>query len=656
MQKNTEALDLFNNINSVPERSRNFYHSYKVRIYTALDQPDQVIAAYKEYSKYKKSVRFSLASYLQKIKRTDEALKVYIEIFSDKSTSNAHNALAVYNATKLLDAARDYRRALILTRKLESLPGCNKYYLASAKLIAAKILAKQGKTRKAQYACRIAKKRFESIISSSKSSKHEINRALDGWTECDISLIDKSYDHKFKIKEGSFTLTTNLPNNENLKITYIVPVDPEGNPLPSANNVVFHAPYAGERTPLNDPHRRYFSENMGFTSFSFNMHLDLRLIGDDKQKFYIFNESGWHDIVFTAQQKLLKDFNLKPSKLLVVGQSSGGSMAQLLAINHPDKIDAVAGTGGRSYNPVKNGSKVAWLVLNTWGCANTLSAKQFKRQSQTTGVQVLRGETPSILKLKGGTHAHHTAGPLAWKLMEEFIRGVVELREKNNGIMPIPKEWPIEETINNEKQFLPSERFAFLWEKLPHKGTAIFADKNDNSHIVVMPSSRHARAIVLFVHDQSFYESTNPMDNLYFLAKQNNIAIGVKVNDDHFETLKRIRKALSTILRKQSWRRLPIYVAGSGNGGRLAAVAALSIGSSRIRRITTFNSEYRWPFRVLSTIAYRRKSWIPLIMFADSKEHLTKTKNHRNKPVLIKSNRTKFGKWWFYLLAQATKE
>jgi tetratricopeptide (TPR) repeat protein len=657
MQKPAEALSLFNSINltSMSKSTLSRYFSYKVQIYTALDQPDDVIAAYNEYIPYNKGAKLSLANYLQKIKRPEQALEIYTKIFKDAKASSSQKISAMYKSIELLKNIGKYSEALSLIAKLCKIPECSKFHVASAKFLTAKILVKQGKYRKARRACSVAKRKFEAIIDSPKSSKSDIHRALDKWTECDVSSMDKSSTPTYKIKEGSFILETNLPNNENLKITYIVPVDSQGKPLPSAHNVVFHAPYAGEKNPLNSPHRRCFSEKLGFTSFSFNMKLDLSF-RNDKQKFYIYNESGWHDIVFTAQQKLLNDFNLAPSKLLVVGQSSGGTMGQQLASAHPNKIDAVAATGGDSCTSVQSRSKVAWLVLNTWGDYYICDAKKLKMQAKSIGIQVLCGETPFILKNKDGTHAHHSASPFAWKLMHTFIRDVVALREKNNGVMPLAEKWPVEETINNEKQFLPSEKFASLWKKLPHESTSILANKADDSHIIVMPPSGRARAVILFVHDSSFYNSTHLMDNLYFLAKQNNIAIAVKVSDNHFKTLKKIKGVLKLILKKKKWRNLYVYVLGSGDGGRLVAAAALSNNNPRIKRITTFNSKYRWPFEKLSPVRYRRKSRILLRMLADNEEYLIKTKSRRTKPVLIKSSGKKFGKWWFYLLAQASKK
>jgi pimeloyl-ACP methyl ester carboxylesterase/signal recognition particle subunit SEC65 len=638
------------------------YYNSIGRIHQAQKDYDAAATAYEKSglasdSSYAVLGNLSAATmYLYSDKNID-ALRVYARVFKNSKAQSEQKITAIYKSAEILNKIGRLAESLAMIGKTYKIPYCRKLHWASAKLFAGKILAKQGKLTKARRAYSLAKRRFASVISSPSSSETDVNDALNKWMECDISLIDKSLSKKYAFEEGSFLLKTTLPNNENLKISYLVPVNAQGEPIPSAHNVVFHAPFAGERTPLNNLSRRYFTEHMGFTSFSLNINFDLTTMYD-KQKSYVFDESGWHDIVFIAQQKLLAKFKLKPSKLLVVGQSSGGTMAQQLATSHPDQIDAVAMIGGGTFKPIQANSKVAWLALSTWGDWYTHQGNELKKQADSVEVQVLRGETPSILKDKDGKYAHHTAGDLAWRLMQTFIKDVAVLRDKNSGIMPPPDTWPAEAIINNEKVFLPSETFAKLWKKLPHESTALFHNKTDNSsseYLIVKPQSKRVRNIVLFVHDPLFYASTHLMDNLYFLAKQKSIAIAVKVGDDHFKTLTQIKNVLNTILANKQWKHLRIYVIGSGAGGRLATVAALSNGNPRIKKITTFNSEYNYPFEQLSIDTHRNKSRLSLVMLVDNDAFLPLPKWHNTKSAFIKNNGTKFGKWWFYLLAKAAK-
>ena len=216
----------------------------------------------------------------------------------------------------------NHSEALAMVAKIENIQNPAKFYWASAKLLAAQILAERGNTKDAKVACNAAMHSLDSIISSPDASKYEVNMALDKFTECDFSSMEKPDTGTFAVKEGDFVLPTEFQDNENLLISYMVPVDEQGNPLPSAHNVVFYAPFLGDNMPLRKPQLRYFAQKLGFTIFTMNNKCDRDVVGD-KQKYYIFNESGWHDIVWKAHQKLLADFKLEPRKLLVVGESAG---------------------------------------------------------------------------------------------------------------------------------------------------------------------------------------------------------------------------------------------------------------------------------------------------------------------------------------------
>jgi tetratricopeptide (TPR) repeat protein len=590
----------------------------------------------------------------------DDTLRIYAEVFNNQKAQPMQRVISIYKSAELLDKTGKYAEALEMIDKIATIPDFSKIYWGSAKILAGKILAGQGNIDEARLACNAAQRCFESVISSPGSSETDIGSALNGLAECDISLIDRlsSETVNINMKEGDFMLSTNLPGNEDLKISYIVPVDSRGEPLPSANNIVFYAPYAGETNPLRNPLLRYFSEQLGFTVFSLNIKLELSYIGD-RQKYYIFNESGWHETVFAAQKQLISNFNLNPCKLLVVGVSAGGSMAQLLGVHYPDKIDAIAMIGGHFFEPVDKDSKTVWLALNTWGCPNTPDTMQFEEQAVSKGIQVLRGETPSVLKNKGDRFAHHSPSPFAWKLMQAFIRDVAALRENNKGIVPPVEQWPILSAVNLEKQYLPSEEFASLWNQLPHDATLMLETEEENAifqeYITLNPSSGSARGIVFFVHDPSFYESTHLMDNLYYLAKKDLIAVSIKMDDDYFMTLEKIKRTLGFILRNDKWKCLPVYVVGSGSGGVLASVAALENGSARIKRITTLNSEYVWPVDRLSISKYRNKNQIQLRMLWDNSDFSPPPSNPNTESVLFKSKGACFGKWWFYLLAKAAE-
>ncbi|MFZ2657938.1 MAG: hypothetical protein WAX69_23605 [Victivallales bacterium] len=453
--------------------------------------------------------------------------------------------------------------------------------------------------------------------------------------------------------KGEFILQTNIPGNKEVKVSYIVPVDDKGRPLLSAHNIVFYAPFICERGFFARDFHKYFPEKLGFTIFSLNINTKLEDSGDRK-KYYCFRESGWHDVVFKAQAKITSDFRLMPRKLLVIGESGGGSMAQQLGLNYPDKIDAVATVGGRFFEPLKAKSNIAWLSVNTWGCPGVPAAKLFKEEADKAGMQVLRGETPPRWVQKDKQHYHHSPNELAFALMQTFIRDIAKLRQKYVEIVPPAEKWPVSETICGEKQYFPSAEFAALWKQLPHEASKFLADENRdrNKPIIVNPPSQPS-AVVLFMQDPSFDCSTMLLDNLYYFASKGVIAVSVEMNDDYFEALKRIQNTLDLVLKNEKWNALPVYVVGSGSGGQLAAVVALANGDKRIKRITTFNSEYEWPFQELSIDRFRNRTDIPLRMILGNHEIPAPVDVPSTEVVFIEGGGMYFGDKWFTMLSDA---
>jgi len=450
-------------------------------------------------------------------------------------------------------------------------------------------------------------------------------------------------------KEGSFKLKVNLPLNEETTVYYIIPLDAKGRPLPSASNIVFYAPYTGDaKTFFSRPWHRYFPEVLGFTIFTMTIEANTEIANDRKQ-YYIYKESGWYDIVFKVQKHLTETFGLSARPLFVVGESSGGSMAQQLAELYPNKIDAAAWNGGAQYEPFKSHSNVALLALNTWGCSGIPATTSLKKQAEQYGIKVLCGEAPPV---KIGHFGHHAASDMTYKLIHTFIRDIARLREQNNGKIPPIEKWPVTEIITGEKQYLPSLDFVALWKQLPHDATNKISNGN-NDELIIFPQSGKANCIVFFAQD---FESSNlPMlqDNLYFLAQAGSIPITIKLSNDYIKDVDRLKKALDTILLKNEWKTLPIHIIGNGIGGQLAAVAALSNGSKRIMRITTLNTSYEHPFDSLSIAMHRSVSSIPLKMIYGKADFLS-PKNVPNTEATFIDGAEQDNKW-FSILSEAVR-
>lgn len=176
--------------------------------------------------------------------------------------------------------------------------------------------------------------------------------------------------HESGVLFGSYELKVNLPLNKRITVQYAIPWDDiAGKPKTTASNVVFYAPFNGDAPIISKGLKqwhRYYPETLGYTIFSMTIEANVDIVKDPEQ-YYIYPESGWHDLVFKVKRQIEQKYHLQEKPLLIVGESSGGSMAQQMAAAHPDKVAAAAWCGGSRYAEFKSANPVPMLAINTWG-------------------------------------------------------------------------------------------------------------------------------------------------------------------------------------------------------------------------------------------------------------------------------------------------
>lgn len=112
---------------------------------------------------------------------------------------------------------------------------------------------------------------------------------------------------------------------------------------------------------------RDFPEKYGFSVFSLTIEANVKITNFTDQ-YYIYKECGWYELIFRIKAHLEKQFKLDSRKLLIVGESSGASMAQQMVAAYPSKIAAAAWTGGSRYTEFTRPLTVSMLALSNWGC------------------------------------------------------------------------------------------------------------------------------------------------------------------------------------------------------------------------------------------------------------------------------------------------
>ena len=460
------------------------------------------------------------------------------------------------------------------------------------------------------------------------------------------------------LTEGSFTLKEKVwGETREVKILYLIPIDANGKA--KSSDLVFYAPYFNDTKLLANKMPRRFAEEFGIGVYTFVVPYSVNDIGK-RDRYYCFSGSGWHKPVFDAQAKLQADFGLEPRKLFVVGESSGGSMAELLCAENPDKMDAAAMLGGRFFDPLKGQSATAWLSLNTWDAYTEVEEGAFRKDAEAQGIQVLHALTPPNWNAKDGGYFHHAPGDEAINLMQLFIRDVAKLRSENGGVMPSPDKWPATLKQDGKTSHSPSEAFTAAWNLLPAATLKELADKTrrPDEPVYLEPSGNaKPRGLAFFVQDPKFYRVVLPMDNLYYLSGRGLAGASVEVGKDSASSLENVRKALGSVLKNGRFKVMPVYVLGIGAGGNIAALAALESGDPRIKRISTFNSDLGSASLEGQMTEARGKSSLPLRMYFDHPVgNMPIAEMPNSSREQVDSKTVLFGKYWFKALDAATSE
>jgi len=533
------------------------------------------------------------------------------------------------------------------------------------------------------------------LIGNEETSKNIVEKPLKPLPEFELQDASEEENIEFEMKKrkalksgvsveyGEFTLEVGLHRNKTIKVLYGIPLDKDGNPGENADNIIFYAPFLMEhmKNGVLKENARFFSEAEGYSVFSFDLRSD-RTELYDRDKIYYYQESGFHDVVFRAQKIITEKFKLKKKKLIVLGLSGGGAMAEQLGVHHDDKIDAVVFVSARHFDLPKKDNKVAWLSMHS--CGDTYGLKEqwdLQKYMRLSGMQMLHGELPPKWGKKTTAGFHHVPTTAHKTLLRLFVTGVIELRKRNGGKVPDFKQWPASSRYDGKQWYYPSDEFAEEWNKYSHE--EVLELSRDKKHldksIFFIPKSREPKAIVVYIHDPACDRNLILADNLYYLMLEKNvIACSVRMSDNYFKSLKNIENLMDEVIAKKEWKDLPIYVCGLGNGGQLAAVAAFKKGETfeqksitkhfkggeitrkvrvrhaRVRKITTINSPFDWPFPELSLgrTAWKRKSQIPLNMIFSSNYQGVIPGNSKYREVKrIDVDDFSLGKKWFETLS-----
>ena len=384
-----------------------------------------------------------------------------------------------------------------------------------------------------------------------------------------------------------------LPLNVETEIHYAVPRDPVTGEIPaSASNILFWAPFLGAAPQLRagglGAAPLEYARRGGWTVFS--LTIDSFVVDGSGEEFHYWDRDlGWDRAVFAAQEWLQRQYGLKPGKLLLGGESAGGSMAERLAVSHPERVLAAAWSGGSSYLPIPEGFPVPMMALNSWGCGGTPSTRELQRQFAAEGVQLLWEEVPPYLD--GRRVEHHAPSRLTEKRKWLFLQGIVDLQDPMTGEVPPVEAWPERLLLpDGTTAHFPSRELREEWERIPLEVN--YALRQEDFLAVLpgpAPETRQMQAVLFyeelgqsFLQDAAeYFRSQDAESRMLFCG-----GVGWEEQDAFDDMEARVDAALSALpaLSPEESSALPLLILGNGIGARHAIRAMQRLLKSGVRR------------------------------------------------------------------------
>ncbi len=436
-----------------------------------------------------------------------------------------------------------------------------------------------------------------------------------------------------KVLVGRYKLNVDLYFNPSTTVKYIIPVDENNKPLPSASNVVFYAPFGGDTGENFEKHEWLipFIVECGYTVFSMSMKRNVQ--NSSPECFFVFEESGWHDVVEEVKERLVAEYSLKDQPMISVGQSAGGALTQRLLISKPGLIDIAAWGSSGDYTEWQGPPQAAILMVSTWGDGGTQATDLLWKDLRAINGKALRAYTP-LLRPRD----YHSIGKSAHQLIKFFVRDMVNSRAEHNGIGY--------EAANGYPGL--SSDFYKVWNSLPHE---FFGEQaKDYSHLKVLPVVPENPQRVIWIMTDQVNKKIDPgiaLEVVWRMLTPNSIVIYNQFGQEQYDNPQMVDDVLAKILSVNEWRDLLLYVLGDGLGGQAVAVAALKSQNDRIRRIITLDSIYQFePNEALSIAAHIRGNRIPFsICFSQYNFELLPDSPAIAEEVYLDGERTMLGVW-----------
>ena len=290
-------------------------------------------------------------------------------------------------------------------------------------------------------------------------------------------------------------------------------------------------------------------------------------------------------MVFAAKQWLQKKYRLSPRRLIILGESSGGSMAQQMVATHPEEIAAAAWNGGTTYGELPEDCPVALLGLNAWGCFGGDNTRGMVRQSALQGTQVLWEEGPPVWEPFDTTH--HGGSEITHTLRRLFLKAVVEMAD-DEGKVPPPSSWPVEAAMPDGRMLrFPSEEFYHEWRKLPLALNHAVRNRATTGYVAANEAvEKPSRCFVLFCEPM---DGVLLRDCVYSLSRENLAVWVVFCGETTGQAIEDGAAALASIHDEPQFASLPVTLIGFGGSASSVMQLIDRENDSNIKQVFLLN-------------------------------------------------------------------
>jgi len=143
----------------------------------------------------------------------------------------------------------------------------------------------------------------------------------------------------------------------------------------------------------------------------------------------------------------------------------------------------------------------------------------------------------------------------------------------------------------------------------------VFRESQQNeSGVIIYPQHRPNNGVIIYFHDKNETILDSGKNTLRPLAEDGFVVVSIDYRLQGREGLKDAVALLNWVSLRSELQKMPIFLCGSGLGGRISVLTACQATEERLKAVGVFNTETEWPFPDLSPLSQIMRLHSPLLL------------------------------------------